>query len=86
MDDKLTDTELYPRLQAMLQKVAYKSKSLDNVTPDTRLLEGLDIDSARLVDLVLNLEDEFGIRIEDNTIEDIKTVQDLANLVRQKAA
>jgi len=67
-----------------LRKVLYKSVSVDDVKPEDRLQESLDIDSARLVDLVLNLEDDFGIRIEDDIIETIKTVGDVVNLVRNK--
>jgi acyl carrier protein len=82
MVGNLSETELYSRVKTILQKVVYKSASISDVTPDTRLQEDLDIDSARLVDLVLNLEDEFGIQIEDSVIESIKTVADLVNLVK----
>jgi acyl carrier protein len=82
----MTDTDIYSRVKDILQQVVFKSVCLDNVTPDSRLLEDLDIDSARLVDLVLNLEDEFSIRIEDNQIEKLKKCQDLVILVRAKVA
>jgi acyl carrier protein len=85
MMDKMMETDSYLRIKAVLQRVVFKSVSLDNVTPQSRLLEDLEIDSARLVDLVLSLEDEFAISIEDDAIEKIKTVQDLMNLVREKA-
>ncbi len=83
MIDHLSETEIYSRIKAILEKVIYKSTSLNNVTPDTRLQEDLDIDSARLVDLVLTLEDEFGIRIDDDVIERIKTMADLMNLLKK---
>ena len=86
MVDNLPDLELYSRIKASLQRVIYKTASLDNVTPETRLQEDLDMDSVRLVDLVLGLEDEFRIRIEDDSIENIKTVGDLMNLIRQKVS
>jgi acyl carrier protein len=82
----MTDTDIQSRVKEILQKVVFKAVSVDNVTPDTRLLEDLDVDSARLVDLVLNLEDEFSIRIEDGQIEKLKTFQDVITLVRTKAA
>jgi acyl carrier protein len=83
MIDHLSETEIYSRIKAILEKVIYKSTSLNNVTPDTRLQEDLDIDSARLVDLVLTLEDEFGIRIDDDVIERIRTMADLMNLLKK---
>ncbi len=82
----MTDTDIYSRVKEIIQKVVFKSVSVDNVTPESRLQEDLDLDSARLVDLVLNLEDEFAIRIEDDRIEKLKTFQDLINLVRAETA
>lgn len=84
MLEKLTDDELYTSIKAVLQKVMYKSASLGDVTPDTRLRD-LDVDSARLVDLVLQVEDEFGIQIDDDAIGGIDTVGDLVNLIKTKA-
>jgi acyl carrier protein len=82
--DNLSETQICARVKITLRKVLYKSVSVDDVKPEDRLQESLDIDSARLVDLVLNLEDDFGIRIEDDIIETIKTVGDVVNLVRNK--
>jgi acyl carrier protein len=82
----MTDTDIDSRVKEIIQKVVFKSVSVDNVTPGSRLQEDLDLDSARLVDLVLNLEDEFAIRIEDDRIEKLKTFQDLINLVRAETA
>ncbi len=84
MVDNLSETQIYTRVKATLRRVVYKSVSVDDVKPEGRLQEDLDIDSARLVDLVLNLEDDFGIRIEDDNIESIKTVGDVVNLVANK--
>lgn len=82
--DNISDTELFPRIKTVLQKVIYKPAALDGITADTRLQEDLDMDSVRLVDLVLGLEDEFGINIEDESIEKIKTMGDLVELIKRK--
>jgi len=84
MVDNQSDTGIYPRLKALLEKVLPKTVSVENVTPVTRLHEDLDIDSIRLVDLILYMEDEFGIQIEDGTIEGIKTIGDLLDLIKKK--
>ena len=86
MIDNLSETELYERVKAVLQKVMYKSASLEKLSPGSRLDEDLDIDSARLVDLILNLEDEFKIRIEDEVFEQIKTFGDLVAVINKKSA
>jgi acyl carrier protein len=86
MVDNVTEVELCSRIREVLQKVIYKTASLENLTPESRLQEDLDMDSVRVVDLVLGLEDEFGIRIEDEAIEKIKTMGDLTDLVRSKTS
>ena len=86
MVDKLNDAELYERIRLVLIHVIPKGVSPDNIAPETRLLEDLDIDSAHVVDLVLGLEDALGISIEDGVIETIKTVGDLVALVKAKVA
>ena len=44
----------------------------------------LGIDSIELVDIVFNMEEEFGIEFEDEELLALKTVSDLVNLVDSK--
>ncbi|KMS55992.1 acyl carrier protein [Novosphingobium barchaimii LL02] len=48
----------------------------DQVTPEARFIEDLGGDSLDVVELVMALEDEFGVSIDDADIENILTVQD----------
>ena len=48
----------------------------DKVTMDSDIVEDFEADSLDVVDLVMSLEDEFGIEIPDEEIENIKTVGD----------
>jgi acyl carrier protein len=43
--------------------------------------EELDVDSLDLVELVQSLEDEYGIRIDDEQLKPVKTVGDAVALV-----
>ena len=60
------------------------------VTPESRLIEDLGADSLDCLEIVIALEERFGIDIPDNLLfsEDgdilkTETVQDLANLVEK---
>ncbi|MDO4500571.1 MAG: acyl carrier protein [Erysipelotrichaceae bacterium] len=54
------------------------------VTPEARLNEDLAIDSLAAVELSLELETAFDIRIEDEELANLKTVQDIIDLVENK--
>jgi acyl carrier protein len=86
MIDKLNDAELYEQIRLVLKQVIPKGALSDDISPETRLLEDLNVDSARVVDLVFGLEDAFRISIEDGAIETLQTVGDLVALVKGKIA
>lgn len=47
----------------------------EDVSPEVTF-ESLDLDSLDLVELTMAIEDETGITIEDEEVEDIRTVRD----------
>jgi acyl carrier protein len=47
----------------------------EEVSPEVTF-ESLDLDSLDLVELTMAIEDETGITIEDEEVEDIRTVRD----------
>ncbi len=51
------------------------------VTPDSRLIEDLNYDSLNQVELVMEIEDEFGVTITDESAENVKTVRDAAEVL-----
>jgi len=56
----------------------------DKVNADARFKEDLDADSLDLVEVVLALEEKFGIEIPDDEIAGVKTVGEAADLVIAK--
>ena len=54
--------------------------TVTKITKDTTW-EEIGADSIDLVDLISELEDEFDISIPDDSIEDLKTVGDVVNLI-----
>lgn len=55
--------------------------SQERLTEATDILNDLGINSARLVDIVLDLENKFKIRIDDSEISSLNTIGDAVNLV-----
>lgn len=47
------------------------------ITPETRLIEDLKADSANVMVMIMDLEDNYGITVEDDQILKLKTVGDV---------
>ena len=58
--------------------------SEEEVKPEARLKEDLKADSASVMMLVMDVESEFGIEVEDDAIEKVKTVGDMARYIEEK--
>ena len=63
------------KVQAMLADAL--GVSADKITPDARIIEDLVADSLDVVELLSRLEDEYGITIPEDDVENLKTVGDI---------
>lgn len=51
------------------------------LVPEANLLDDLGADSLDVVELVMALEEEFGIEIPDDDVENIRTIKDVVDYV-----
>jgi acyl carrier protein len=58
--------------------------SLAAATEDTLILEDLGVNSARLVDIILDFEDRFGIEIDDDSADRVRTLGDAVAVIHEK--
>jgi len=58
----------------------------EQVTPEARFIEDLNADSLDIVELIMGLEDEFGLEISDEEAETIQTVGDAIKFIESKLA
>ncbi len=56
----------------------------DSITEGSSITDDLGADSLDVVDLVMALEDEFGIEIPEDEVENIKTVGDIIKYIENK--
>jgi acyl carrier protein len=56
----------------------------DDITADAKFEEDLDVDSLGVVELLMALEDNFGVKIPDEEAEQITTVGEAVDLVELK--
>ncbi len=57
----------------------------DEVTMEVSMQDDLGADSLDLVDLVMSVEEEFGVKVADEDLENIKTVGDIVNYIEDRA-
>ena len=60
--------------------------SADQVKMEARFIDDLGADSLDTVELIMALEEEFGVEIPDEDAEKIKTVQQAIDYITQRAA
>ncbi len=75
-------TEIESKLTALL--VDELGIERDDITPTEKFEEDLDVDSLGVVELLMALEDNFGVKIPDEEAEQITTVGEAVDLVEAK--
>lgn len=55
----------------------------DEITMETNLMKDLSADSLDAVEIIMAIEDEYGIEIPDDEAEKIQTVADLVRYVEE---
>jgi acyl carrier protein len=73
-------------IEAKVKKIIEEKLSVnaDQITTDAKFAEDLKADSLDTVELVMALEDEFGLDIPDEEAENIKTVQNAIDYITEK--
>ena len=76
--------ELIEKLKVIVKPYVQDKAGFDNLTEDTDFIKDLKINSANLVDVVLDVEDSFGIEIDDKSMEKMLTVKAAMDIISLK--
>jgi acyl carrier protein len=72
--------DIIPRLQSVAARVFHVGKA--GVLPESKIAE-LAEDSLAVVEFLMNVEEEFGIAIDDDNVDEAVTIADWAKLVEE---
>jgi len=65
-------TEVFAKTAALMAK--HFDVDASTITDDTKLVDDLQADSIKIMELILDMEDEFDIEVSDEEAEKITTV------------
>ncbi|MCR9133004.1 MAG: phosphopantetheine-binding protein [bacterium] len=57
---------------------------IDALTPDSHLIQDLGLDSFYVIDVVIDIENEFDIAIENDQISQFETVGQVVSVIQEK--
>ncbi len=78
--------EIFEKVIELVGPFSKDKEALKNATENSSFLKDLQMSSSRLVDVVLAIEDTFGIEVGDDEADKILTVGSAVSLIRAKQA
>ena len=82
----MTKEELIAKLKTIVQPYIQDEQAFAELSEATDFINDLKINSANLVDVILDVEDEFDIRIENDDMEKMTSVKAAMDIVNEKLA
>jgi acyl carrier protein len=73
-------------VQEKVIKLVSEATKMDagNISAATNFIDDLNLDSLDMVELMMKMEDEFGIEIPEDETENLKSIGDVVNYLKSK--
>lgn len=78
--------ELIARLKAIIKPYTTNTEAYDNLTEETDFINDLSINSANLVDIILDIEENFDVIIDNTDMERMLDVKTAVEIIETKLA
>ena len=80
----MSSEEIYNQLEPIIATYLPEDVSKEDINRDADLTQELNINSAHLVDVVLDVEDAFDIELSNDDMENLRTVNDAIGIIQKK--
>ena len=77
-------TSIKTNVVTIIEKYAFNKDLVRNAEDDSRIIADLKINSARIVDIILDIEDQYQIEIDDKSIEKMIRIKDVIEIILSK--
>ncbi|MDX1720838.1 acyl carrier protein [Salegentibacter mishustinae] len=82
----MKEKEILDSLKKIVTPYVQRKEGLENFNEKTDFIKDLEVNSANLVDVILDVEDEFDIEIDNDSMSGMLTVGDAKNIIERKLA
>lgn len=82
----MNSKEIYAKLEPIIKAYLPEDVSAKEINMNSDLTRELNINSAHLVDIILDIEDEFHIEFKNNDMEQLRNVNDAIALIKLKTS
>ena len=79
-----TNEQMISDLKEIVKPYIQNQKEFDNLTEETDFINDLKINSANLVDVVLDIEDKFNIEIDNDSMDKMLNVKAALAIIETK--
>ena len=80
----MTREDVFQKVMDIIKPFVKNEDVFQQANESTNILQDLKVNSARLVDIILDFEDEFDIEVEDEDADSVNTVGDAVSLIMEK--
>jgi len=80
----MQEEEKYQKLKNIIKIYLPEDVSVADIEQDSHFMNDLNINSANLVDIILDVEDAFDIRLENDDMDQMQTVNDAMAIIDKK--
>lgn len=81
---KMNQEELITALKEIVKPYIQDEEAFQNLSAETDFINDLKINSANLVDVILDVEDRFDIEIDNDSMEKMLSVKAAVEIIEQK--
>lgn len=80
----MTKEQLKSEIRSVIEPYVTQKDLLDNLSDEVQLIQDLKINSAHVVDIVLDIEEKYDIIIDDESINKMNTIGEAIEVIIEK--